>query len=95
MVANLLLVPRFNYIGAALAAMLAYGTSAVMAYFLSQRAYPIPYETRKVLSILAMCVLAWGAGMATNQLSLWVGIAVKSMLLAAFGAALLLLRIVG
>jgi len=94
-IANLLLVPRFNFIGAALAAMLAYGTSAVMAYLLSQRVYPIPYETRKVLSILAMCVIAWGAGMATNQLNLWVGIAVKSMLLAAFGAALLLLRIVG
>jgi hypothetical protein len=48
-----------------------------------------------VLSILAMCVLAWLAGVVTNLLNLWVGIAVKSMLLAAFGAALLLLRIVG
>ncbi len=92
---NLLLVPRLNYIGAALAAMLAYGASAVMVYFLSQRAYPIPYETGKVLSILAMCVIAWLAGMATNQLSLWVGIGVKIILLAAFVAALFLLRIVG
>ncbi len=92
---NLLLVPRFSYIGAALAAMLAYGTSAVVVYFLSQRVYPIPYETRKVLSILGMCVLAWLAGMVTNQLDLWVGIIIKAALLAAFGAGLLLLRIVG
>jgi O-antigen/teichoic acid export membrane protein len=92
---NLLLVPRLNYIGAALAAMLAYFTSAVIVYFLSQRAYPVPYETRKVLGIIALCVIAWLAGMATNQLNLWVGIGVKVILLAAFGAALFLLRIVG
>jgi O-antigen/teichoic acid export membrane protein len=92
---NLLLVPRLNYIGAGLAAMLAYSTSALLVYFLSQRAYPVPYETGKVLSIIVLCVLAWLAALATNRLDLWVGVGFKVILLAAFGAALFLLRIVG
>ncbi|MEJ5198234.1 MAG: oligosaccharide flippase family protein [Anaerolineae bacterium] len=92
---NVLLVPRLTYIGAALAAMLAYGTSAVIAYFLSQRAYPIPYETRKVLGIVALCVGAWLAALAANRLDLWPGVGVKIALFAGFVAALFLLRIVG
>jgi O-antigen/teichoic acid export membrane protein len=92
---NVLLIPRLSYIGAALAAMLAYSTSALLVYLLSQRAYPVPYETGKVLSIIVLCVLAWLAALATNQFDLWLGVGVKVALLAAFGAALFLLRIVG
>jgi len=92
---NLLLVPRFSYVGAALAAMLAYATSAVMAYSLSQRAYPIPYETGKVLGIAGLCVAAWLAALIANRLDLWPGVGVKVVLLAGFVAALFLLRIVG
>jgi O-antigen/teichoic acid export membrane protein len=91
---NLLLTPRLSYIGAALAAMLAYGVSAALVYFLSQRAYPVPYEMRKVVAIIALCVMAWAAALATHPLDLWLGVGIKIVLLAGFGAALFLLRIV-
>lgn len=92
---NFLLAPRFSYVGAGLAAMLAYATSAIIAYFLSQRAYPIPYETGKVLGIVALCIAAWLAALIADRLDLWVGLGIKAALLAAFAAALFLLRIVG
>ena len=91
---NLLLVPRFYYVGAALAAMLAYSVSAAAIYFLSQRAYPVPYEVRKVVAIIALCALAWVAAAAIQPLDLWLGIGIKIALLIGFGAALFLLRIV-
>ncbi len=92
---NVLLIPRLSYIGAASAAMLAYSTSALLVYFLAQRVYPVPYETGKVLSIIVLCILAWLATLAANRLDLWPAIGVKVILLAAFGAALFFLRIVG
>ncbi len=92
---NLLLTPRLGYIGAALAAMLAYGVAAGLAYVLAQRVYPIPYEGRKVLMLIVLCVLAWLIALAANQLSFWPGVGLKLVVCAAFGAALFLLGIIG
>ncbi len=92
---NLLLTPRLGYIGAALAAMLAYATSAGLAYLLAQRVYPIPYEGRKVLTLIALCVLAWLIALVANRLSFWLAVGLKLVVCAAFVAALFLLGIIG
>ncbi len=41
---NLLLIPRFGAIGAALSTLLAYGALSVIAYIVNQRVYTIPFE---------------------------------------------------
>jgi O-antigen/teichoic acid export membrane protein len=54
---NLLLVPRYGIVGAAVANTIAYATLATVAFRFSQRFYPIQYEGRRV----ALAVLAGAA----------------------------------
>ena len=60
--ANLLLIPRFGAMGAAWSNMLAYAVLAGTAMRFSYRAYPIPYEWRRIglitLAGAASCIAA-------------------------------------
>ena len=51
---NVLLIPRFHYLGAAIATFTCYLTMMVSSYLLGQRFYPIPYARKKLLSYLAL-----------------------------------------
>ena len=61
-VANLLLIPRFGYLGAAWANAVAYGTLATLTIGFSQRVYPISYEWSRLARIVAAGGLAFLAG---------------------------------
>lgn len=54
---NILLIPFFGIIGAALATLAAYFVMAVGLFFLSQKFYPIKYEFGKVLKIFLLIFL--------------------------------------
>jgi O-antigen/teichoic acid export membrane protein len=55
---NLVLIPRYNITGAALATMLSYFIMFVVLYYLSQKVYHIPYDIfRSVLIVIIALVL--------------------------------------
>lgn len=51
-VLNLVLIPRFSYMGSAWTSMLAYLVMMVLSYVLGQKYYPIPYNLKKILIYL-------------------------------------------
>lgn len=57
---NVLLVPRYGIIGAAVSNTCAYAVLAVSAWRFSQRFYPMHYETRRLVLLVVAGVGAWG-----------------------------------
>ncbi len=49
---NILLIPRFGYMGSAWVSMAAYLTMTIISYILGQKYYPIPYNLKKILAYL-------------------------------------------
>ncbi|GAC1303984.1 MAG: hypothetical protein NVSMB27_43300 [Ktedonobacteraceae bacterium] len=59
---NLVLIPRFQAMGAALATLLAYIVLALVAYIVNQRIYPIPFEIVKFSFALLLGVALYVGG---------------------------------
>lgn len=57
---NIWWIPIFGYFGSAMATMVCYGVQMTICYWLGQKYYPIPYATKKLLSIVALSVLFYG-----------------------------------
>ncbi len=51
---NIWWIPIWGYMGSALATMVCYGVQMAICYKLGQKHYPIPYATKKLLSILGL-----------------------------------------
>lgn len=94
LILNLLLVPSFKFVGAALASMLSYILSAGLAYAMSQREYRVPYQGSKILSLVLLCVGTWAVGVSISIESIWVSLLLKGLLMLGFVGGLFLLRIV-
>jgi len=92
---NLLLTPNLGFFGAALASMLSYTLSALLAYLLAQREYHVPYEAFKIVRLVALCIGVWGLGTLVSTDNLWIAIGIKVVLVGVFVAGLLLLRVIG
>lgn len=54
---NIWWIPILGYYGSALATMVCYGIQMVICYWLGQKYYPIPYATKKLLSIIGLSLL--------------------------------------
>jgi len=55
---NIVLIPRFSYMGSAFVSMLAYSVMMVTSYVLGQKHYPIPYKLKRIVAyLLVSCVL--------------------------------------
>ena len=54
---NIWWIPLWGYFGSALATMVCYGVQMIICYRLGQKHYPIPYPTKKLVSILALSLL--------------------------------------
>lgn len=78
---NLLLVPRYGYMAAAINTFIAYAVQAVVIYFIAQRAYSLPFE---YIRIVKMSTIGFGLFLVTIALpefSLWIEIVVKMIVL--------------
>ncbi len=60
--ANLVLVPRMSYAGAAWGHLLCYLFMMVVSYYWGRKYYAIPYATGKVLSYMAVALVLFGLG---------------------------------
>jgi len=54
---NLVLIPKYSYMGSAWVSMLAYSVMMVISYVLGQKYYPIPYQLNRILAYLLISVV--------------------------------------
>lgn len=78
---DLLLIPRMQIIGAAVANLMAQVMFLILIYRSSQKAYFIPYEVSKITKIVVVGICLFAIGGLTNGLSLSMRLPVKSVLL--------------
>lgn len=54
---NYFLIPRFGYMASAWATFLCYGSMMALSYLWGQKAYPVPYRTKKLIAYMTIVVL--------------------------------------
>jgi O-antigen/teichoic acid export membrane protein len=81
---NLLLIPPYGMMGAAIATVAAYSTMFAGMVWWSQRIYPVPYQWRRVVTAAAAGLALVGVGKLTDA-----GLAVALPLALAYPLALL------
>ena len=58
-VLNILLIPQYHYLGAAIATFCCYLFMMITSYVLGQKYYPVPYARTKLIAYLALVVLIY------------------------------------
>jgi O-antigen/teichoic acid export membrane protein len=86
---NLALIPRLGMIGAAWATVASYAVMAAIGVWLSQRLYPLPFETGRLVRVAAGAVAVYALSLLAPE-DFWSAVAVKGALLLTFPALLLL-----
>lgn len=84
---NFLFIPRFGYLACAWATFFCYGTMMVVSYRWGQKAYPVPYATKKLIAYFVIVLLLFGLHSAFELLglSVWLNHLAGLLLLALFG----------
>ncbi|MFD2284821.1 oligosaccharide flippase family protein [Pedobacter petrophilus] len=54
---NMILIPKYSYMGSAWVSMATYGTMMIISYILGQKYYPIPYNLKKILGYLIVSTI--------------------------------------
>jgi O-antigen/teichoic acid export membrane protein len=86
---NVALIPRLGIIGAAYANGIAYATQAALAYWFSQRFYPVQYEVGRLARVVSAAALAYLVARALPAMSPVAGVLVRgTTVIAVMGAAL-------
>jgi O-antigen/teichoic acid export membrane protein len=57
---NFLLIPKYSYMGSAVATLAAYGSMMAISYFIGNKYYPIPYDKQKIAGYLGVSILLSG-----------------------------------
>ncbi len=60
LVLNYLLIPKYSYMGSAIATLAAYGSMMAISYCFGQKKYPIPYDKPKIFGYLSVSILLSG-----------------------------------
>jgi len=59
-VLNILLIPKWHYLGAAIATFCCYLFMMIASYLLGQKHYPVPYARKKLLAYLGLVIILYG-----------------------------------
>ncbi|MFC1502032.1 lipopolysaccharide biosynthesis protein [bacterium] len=87
-IANLILIPQYNILGAAWARVIAYGIMAILLFIIAQHFYPVRYEWIRILK----CSIVTGGLFLLGQLEgIWNHLLIKALLLLCFPLFLLML----
>ena len=81
---NLLLIPRYSYMGCAWAGFAGYGTAMLLSYFIGQKKYPIPYDLKAIFSYVLLAAALCAVAYAVEIDNLWLRLAFRSLLLLFF-----------
>jgi O-antigen/teichoic acid export membrane protein len=74
---NVLLIPRYGIMGAAYANGVAYAAQAALAYYFSQRFYPVRYETGRLTRVVGAAIAAYAAGWGVPAMDPALGVLVR------------------
>lgn len=86
---NVIFVPRYGYMACAWAGFAGYGVAMTLSYIVGQRKYPIAYPIGRCLSYVALAgALCVGMLLANKHLSMWLAVAVNTLLIAVFAVYL-------
>ncbi len=85
-VLNILLIPRFHYLGAAIATFSCYLFMMIISYVLGQKHYPVPYAKKKLVAYIALIALIYITHRGLIQLwdNRWFNIGSATLLLLLF-----------
>ena len=56
---NIILIPKYHYLGAAIATFCCYLFMMIISYMLGQKHYPVPYAKKKLIAYLILVVLLY------------------------------------
>ncbi|MEG0559566.1 MAG: polysaccharide biosynthesis C-terminal domain-containing protein [Muribaculaceae bacterium] len=86
---NVILVPRFGYIGCAWAAFACYFTMMIISYFVGKNRYPIRYDLRSAFFYFAVAGVLYGAATLVTIESEVLRLGYRTILLAIFIAIII------
>jgi O-antigen/teichoic acid export membrane protein len=83
---NIFLIPKYHYLGAAIATFCCYLFMMIISYVLGQKYYPVPYARKKLISYLVLVVLIYliHRGLLLLYDNIWFSISSATLLLALF-----------
>lgn len=61
LIINFLFIPHFGYLACAWATLACYGSMMILSFLWGQKVYPVPYETKKLITIFGVMLLVYGA----------------------------------
>lgn len=85
-VLNVLLIPKWHYLGAAIATFCCYLFMMIASYMLGQKYYPVPYARKKLIAYIALVVMIYGVhrGLLYLWNNIWFSIGTATLLLTLF-----------
>jgi O-antigen/teichoic acid export membrane protein len=89
---NIVLIPVFGYMGAAVATLISQLLYFLIIYYFAQKYYPIKYEIPKVIKIIGAGILIYVLSIFTNEMTLLPRLLIKSALILSFPFILYILR---
>jgi len=87
---NLLLVPKFSYLGAAWGHFACYLSMMIISYFWGRKHYPVKYDLTKIFIYTAVALVIFGLSRILNLQNLSLRIVINSLLVLAFLAVVYL-----
>ncbi|MGJ7030480.1 lipopolysaccharide biosynthesis protein [Niabella hirudinis] len=85
-VLNVWLIPKYHYLGAAIATFACYLSMMIISYMLGQKYYPVPYARKKLLAYLIIVIVLYAAhrGMVCLWDNHWFNLGTATVLLTLF-----------
>lgn len=90
-VLNVVLVPRWGYMGCAVAALACYTVMMVTSWAVGRAKYPIGYNVRRLMTIFLIAMGFWGLSVVITTGHQWLDMGLRTVLLFCF--ALIIVRI--
>ncbi len=76
---NLLLIPKFGIVGAAITANISYATMALLALYFGQKFYRVPWEWKRLGLLFGLCIGTTAATQLLSQFEFFVRVPLKTV----------------
>jgi len=85
-VLNIILIPKYHYLGAAIATFCCYLFMMIISYLMGQKYYPVPYAKKKLIAYIVLVVLIYLTHRGLNYLwdNNWYNLGTATLLLLLF-----------
>ncbi len=84
LILNIILVKYFDFIGAAIATIIAFIVMTVLTYYFSQKLFPIKFELLKLAKMISLGIFLFLISLTIVNLNFWLNLLIKVILLGSF-----------